>query len=230
MAERRIGLLGYYSLHLIWLKFYIIWRFFRFWALIDGVETVENMNRCMSNNYNLQGFWRSWHRSFNRWLVRYIFVPLGGGRHRFRNTFVVFTFTALWHDLSLSLLTWGWLLAVFIVPETLLSMFMRRPAMKGAAAPARGGLAAVGSRARAGVREAWYYRHLCAFGGALNIFFMMVVNLIGFSVGVDGMSTYLASVFSWDSIPFLAGTLLVFFSATHVMFEWREMEDERKGF
>lgn len=125
-----IGLLGYYSLHLIWLKFYIVWRFFRLVALLDGVETIENMNRCMSNNYNLQGFWRSWHRSFNRWLVRYLFVPLGGSRHRFRNTLFVFTFTALWHDLSLSLLMWGWLLAVFIVPETLLSIFISRPAMK----------------------------------------------------------------------------------------------------
>jgi hypothetical protein len=29
-------------------------RFFRMWAWIDGVETVENMPRCMSNNYSLQ--------------------------------------------------------------------------------------------------------------------------------------------------------------------------------
>lgn len=128
----RIGMLGYLSLHLIWLKFFIIWRFFRFFALADGVEVVENMNRCMSNNYNLQGFWRSWHRSFNRWLIRYVFVPLGGSRHRFRNTFAVFTFTAVWHDLSLSLLTWGWMLAVFIVPESLLTAYVARPSMKGA--------------------------------------------------------------------------------------------------
>ena len=50
----QIGLLGYFSLHTIWLKFLIIWRFFRLWALADNIETVENMNRCMSNNYSLQ--------------------------------------------------------------------------------------------------------------------------------------------------------------------------------
>jgi len=51
-----IGFLGYLSLHLIWLKFLIIWRYFRCWALFDEIETVENMNRCMSNNYTLQVF------------------------------------------------------------------------------------------------------------------------------------------------------------------------------
>ena len=52
-----IGMLVYFSLHLIWLKFLIIWRFFRLWAMADNVETVENMNRCMSNNYTLQVCW-----------------------------------------------------------------------------------------------------------------------------------------------------------------------------
>ena len=35
----------------------------------------------MSNNYTVRGFWRAWHCSFNRWLVRYIYIPLGGNRH-----------------------------------------------------------------------------------------------------------------------------------------------------
>ncbi len=29
----------------------------------------------------LAGFWKGWHCSFNRWLVRYVYVPLGGHRH-----------------------------------------------------------------------------------------------------------------------------------------------------
>lgn len=125
-----IGMLGYLSLHMIWLKFLIIWRFFRLWALLDGIETVENMNRCMSNNYNLQGFWRSWHRSFNRWLIRYIYVPLGGKKRHLLNTLLVFTFTALWHDLTMKLLAWGWLIFLFVLPETLLSTFFGAPRFK----------------------------------------------------------------------------------------------------
>lgn len=49
----------------IWYKFMVIWRVSRAWSLIDGIETPENMNRCVFNNYSLEGFWRSWHRGFN---------------------------------------------------------------------------------------------------------------------------------------------------------------------
>lgn len=36
----------------------VIWTFFRVWALLDGVETVDNMGRCVNNNFTLQGAWR----------------------------------------------------------------------------------------------------------------------------------------------------------------------------
>lgn len=48
----------------------IPWRFFRLWSLIDGIDPPENMVRCMANNYSTLGFWRSWHRSYNLWVVR----------------------------------------------------------------------------------------------------------------------------------------------------------------
>lgn len=32
---------------------------------------------------------------------------------------IVFTFVALWHDISLKLLAWGWLIWIFILPETI---------------------------------------------------------------------------------------------------------------
>ena len=95
------------------------WRFFRLWSLADGVDPPENMVRCMANNYSTLGFWRSWHRSFNLWILRYIYVPLGGSRNVLASTLLVFTFVALWHDLSLRLLTWGWAISLFIVPELL---------------------------------------------------------------------------------------------------------------
>ncbi|CAM9625716.1 unnamed protein product, partial [Hapterophycus canaliculatus] len=73
-----LALFVYTILLIMWLKFLVIWRLFRFWALCDGVEPPENMQKCMSNNYSVVGFWKGWHCSFNRWLVRYIFIPLGG--------------------------------------------------------------------------------------------------------------------------------------------------------
>lgn len=48
----------------------------------------------------MQGFWRGWHASFNRWLVRYLYVPLGGSRRRALVIWPIFFFVALWHDLE----------------------------------------------------------------------------------------------------------------------------------
>ena len=112
-----LSMIGFWNLIVVWLKLLIPWRFFRLWAMADGVDAPENMVRCMANNYSTLGFWRSWHRSYNLWIVRYIYVPVGGGKNKIVATLLVFTFVALWHDLSLKLLTWGWLVTFFIVPE-----------------------------------------------------------------------------------------------------------------
>ena len=71
----------------------------------------------MANNYSTLGFWRAWHRSYNLWVTRYIYIPLGGTRNRVFTTVLVFSFVALWHDLSFKLLAWGWLVSLFIMPE-----------------------------------------------------------------------------------------------------------------
>ncbi|KAJ1561745.1 glycerol transporter, partial [Nowakowskiella sp. JEL0078] len=74
---------------------------------MEGIESPENMVRCMSNNYSAVGFWRTWHRSYNRWLIRYVYVPLGGNKYYVYNIWLVFTFVAVWHDISLTLVAWG---------------------------------------------------------------------------------------------------------------------------
>jgi D-alanyl-lipoteichoic acid acyltransferase DltB (MBOAT superfamily) len=51
----QIMLIGSFSLKHIWLKLLIIWRFFRFWAKTDGIETEENMTRCMCNQNSPSG-------------------------------------------------------------------------------------------------------------------------------------------------------------------------------
>ena len=113
----QICMIGLFNLILIWLKLMIIWRFFRLWALLDGIEAPENMLRCVTNNYSALGFWRSWHKSYNLWTLRYIYIPLGGTRYAIYNIWVVFTFVAIWHDINLRLLAWGWLITLFVIPE-----------------------------------------------------------------------------------------------------------------
>jgi len=176
----QLSMLGYFNLHIIWLKLLLPWRFFRLWSLIDGVDPPENMVRCMSNNYSALAFWRGWHRSFNRWIVRYIYIPLGGSggsggpttpglwgtTRTITNYLAVFTFVALWHDINLRLLMWGWLITLFVLPElTAGFLFPRRIWSKH--------------------RDA--YRVICGIGAVANILMMMAANLVGFAVGLDGL-------------------------------------------
>ena len=43
-----------YLAHCRWLKFLIIWRFFRLASLAAGVDVPENMRRCFANNYDVE--------------------------------------------------------------------------------------------------------------------------------------------------------------------------------
>ncbi len=36
------------------LQFLVVWRFFRMWALADGMQVPENMLRCICNNYDIE--------------------------------------------------------------------------------------------------------------------------------------------------------------------------------
>lgn len=197
--------IAYLNLKIIWLKLLVIWRLFRFFSLLDATTPPENMLRCMSNNYSLLGFWRQWHSSFNQWITRYMYIPMGGTKHLFWNVWPVFTFVALWHDMNLNLLAWGWLISAFIAPELLVTKFI---------APR--------------CRHLSYYRHLKATAASLNILLMMTANLVGFAVGVDGAKLMLKQLYSFSGIIFFVCILTACFSAAQLMFEWRA-EEERRG-
>jgi D-alanyl-lipoteichoic acid acyltransferase DltB (MBOAT superfamily) len=40
-----------FHLVFIWYKFLIIWRVARVWAALCGIEVVDNLSRCVCNNY-----------------------------------------------------------------------------------------------------------------------------------------------------------------------------------
>lgn len=177
----QLSLLSFLNLHMIWLKLLLPWRLFRLWALVDGIDPPENMIRCVGDNYSTLSFWRSWHRSFYRWSLRYIYMPLGGANFRtgkeaarsIMTYMLVFTFVALWHDIKMNLLVWGWLIVFFMMPEM----------MAGALFPKR----KWESRPTA-------YRMISCVGALLNIFMMMTANMVGFAVGVDGVKNILAGI------------------------------------
>lgn len=223
----QLSMLAFFNLHIIWLKLLIPWRFFRLWALIDGIDPPENMVRCMSNNYSAFAFWRGWHRSYNRWVVRYIYIPLGGGGGgqrpagpkpssspaqsgltakflQIRNFLLVFTFVALWHDINLRLLMWSWLITLFVLPEVLGGMLF--PPRRWRSRPTA-------------------YRVLSGIGSVGNVLMMMIANLVGFALGLDGLQNLLTSLTgSYSGVAYMISCCVVLFVGVQVMFEIREDE------
>lgn len=64
----------------------------------------------------------------------YIYVPLGGSNSTIIPKLLVFTFVALWHDLSMRLLVWGWLISLFILPEVIASKVLSESKVRSALA------------------------------------------------------------------------------------------------
>ncbi|TPX36201.1 hypothetical protein SmJEL517_g01496 [Synchytrium microbalum] len=188
------GLIGYWNLKIVWLKLLIVWRFFRLWAMADGILAPENMSlaRSVSRNDDLRV---------------YVYVPLGGNKTGpigyLVNSWLIFTFVAIWHDRELKLLAWGWLIVLFIMPEVLATRFTVK------------------------WRSRVWYRHLAALGGACNMFTMAVANLVGFVVGVDGISYLIGGFFSLQGLPLTICMMTTLFAAVQVMFEIRESEKRR---
>jgi D-alanyl-lipoteichoic acid acyltransferase DltB (MBOAT superfamily) len=211
----QLSMMGFFNLKHIWLKLLIPWRFFRLWALLDGIDPPENMVRCMSDNYSVMQFWRGWHRSFNKWSLRYLYIPLGGsagkgawGKARaVFSSLVVFTFIAIWHDIQLRLLMWGWLVTLFVLPEILASYIF--PARRWKNSPDA-------------------YRWLCGVGAVGEILMLMTANLVGFALGLDGLEGLVKSILgTWDGQVFFWTACFALFTGAEFMFEWRESEKRR---
>ncbi|KAF2737947.1 MBOAT-domain-containing protein [Polyplosphaeria fusca] len=208
----QLSMLGFFNLKHIWLKLLIPWRFFRLWSLLDGIDPPENMVRCMSDNYSVTMFWRGWHRSFNKWSLRYLFIPLGGSKipgvwgtvRSVANSLTVFTFIAIWHDIQLRLLMWGWLVTLFVVPEVVASMLF--PAKKWRDRPNA-------------------YRAICGLGAVANILMLMAANLVGFALGLDGIGGLVKGVMgSYSGLMFFWSACGCLYVGSQVMFEVREQE------
>ena len=72
-----------------------------------GYKVVENFNWPILAN-NLAEFWRRWHMSLSGWCFRNIYFPvLMSTKASYVAMITTMTAVGLWHDMSLSWLTWG---------------------------------------------------------------------------------------------------------------------------
>lgn len=65
-------------------------------------------------------FWRRWHISLSSFFRDYVYIPLGGNRRMvYRNLFIVWFLTGLWHGASWNYVLWGLYYGIFIALERL---------------------------------------------------------------------------------------------------------------
>lgn len=88
-------------------------------ARLLGIRLSSNFRYpYFSRNY--REMWRRWHQSLMRWLVAYVYIPLGGSRRgRIRtclNIMIVFTLSGLWHGANWTYITWGIVNGLLILP------------------------------------------------------------------------------------------------------------------
>jgi alginate O-acetyltransferase complex protein AlgI len=85
-----------------------------------GFRLPENFDRPYSAA-SITDFWRRWHMSLSRWFRDYLYIPLGGNRgstfQTFRNLYIVFALTGLWHGANWTFLIWGLYHGTLLVVE-----------------------------------------------------------------------------------------------------------------
>lgn len=79
-------------------------------ARLLGFHLILNFN----NPYLATGlgdFWSRWHISLSSWFRDYVYIPLGGNRggilNTYRNLFITFFISGIWHGASWTFVIWG---------------------------------------------------------------------------------------------------------------------------
>src|SRR5437867_2525766 len=99
-------------------------------AKLMGFNLILNFN----NPYLATGlgdFWSRWHISLSTWFRDYVYIPLGGNKHgtfkTYRNLFLTFFISGIWHGAAWTFVIWGTLhaLGIMITRELERSAFYR---------------------------------------------------------------------------------------------------------
>lgn len=87
-----------------------------------GIHLPDNFNHPYLSR-SMTEFWRRWHITLGSWFREYVYIPLGGNRggelKTYRNLFIVWAFTGLWHGASMNFVIWGLVLFALIAIEKL---------------------------------------------------------------------------------------------------------------
>lgn len=92
-------------------------------ARVLGIHLMDNFDQpyfAMS----IKDFWRRWHISLSSWFRDYVYIPLGGSRcskiKKYRNLFLTFLVSGLWHGASLTFVVWGMIHGLYQIAEDMM--------------------------------------------------------------------------------------------------------------
>ena len=92
-------------------------------GLLFGFKLPENFNRPYLA-LSFQDFWRRWHMTLSNFFKNFVYIPLGGNRtsklKNYRNLWITFFLTAIWHGATLNFILWGLVHGLFLTVEKVL--------------------------------------------------------------------------------------------------------------
>jgi D-alanyl-lipoteichoic acid acyltransferase DltB (MBOAT superfamily) len=87
-------------------------------AQVMGFRLMDNFNRPYFSK-SISEFWSRWHISLSTWFKDYLYIPLGGNRVArwkwYRNLFIVFLVSGLWHGANWTFIIWGALHGAYLL-------------------------------------------------------------------------------------------------------------------
>ena len=93
-------------------------------GLMFGFKLPENFNKPYLAK-SFQDFWRKWHITLSNFFKNFVYIPLGGNRttklKNYRNLWITFFLTALWHGATLNFLIWGFCHGFFLTFEKIIN-------------------------------------------------------------------------------------------------------------
>jgi alginate O-acetyltransferase complex protein AlgI len=98
-------------------------------ARVMGFTLMDNF-RSPYESASVAEFWGRWHISLSTWFKDYLYIPLGGNRKgefvKYRNQFIVFLVSGLWHGASWNYVIWGALHGTYQVSASLRDKWLKK--------------------------------------------------------------------------------------------------------
>jgi alginate O-acetyltransferase complex protein AlgI len=87
---------------------------------IVGFRFPENFNQPYTAR-SVTDFWQRWHMTLSKWMLLYLYIPLGGNKvapwRMYFNLWIVFLISGFWHGAAWTFILWGAYFGLFLTFE-----------------------------------------------------------------------------------------------------------------